>query len=108
MTVAKHCIDTGDATAALPIPFHYTDRISKHLEDMEKEGIIRPSNSPWCAPAVYMPKSNEEIRILCGFCVDFVQLTKKDSYPVPRSEGPQQKLAGKCVFSKPDLRSAFW
>jgi len=73
---------------------------------------MRPSNSPWCAPAVYMPKGNGEIRI----CVDFVQLiqrTKKDSYPVPRAEGPQQKLAGKTLagktaFSKLDLRSAYW
>ena len=74
---------------------------------MVKEGIIRPSTSPWCAPAVYVPKSSGDIRI----CVDFVQLnkvTKKDSYPVPRSEGPQQKLAGKKVFSKLDLKSAYW
>ena len=64
-----------------------------------EEGIILPSISPWCAPAVYVPKSSGDIRI----CVDFVQLnkiTKKDSYPVPRSEGPQKKLAGKKVFSK--------
>ena len=53
---------------------------------MAQEGIIRCSNSR--APAVYVPKSNGEIRI----CVDFVQLnkvTKKDAYPVPRAEGPQ-------------------
>ena len=43
--------------------------------------------------------------------MDYVQLnksTKKDSYPVPRAEGPQQKLAHKQVFSKIDLRSAYW
>ena len=39
---------------------------------MVKEGIIRPSTSPWCAPAVYVPKSSGEIRI----CVDFVQRNK--------------------------------
>ena len=33
---------------------------------------------------------------------------KKNSYPVPRADGPQQKLAGKRVFSKIDLRSAYW
>ena len=76
---------------------------------MAKNGIIQPSNSPWCAPAVYVPNENGEIRI----CVDYVQLnrvTKKNSYPVPRADGPQQKLAGKCVFSKLDLRSAhaYW
>ena len=74
---------------------------------MASNGIIRPSNSSWCASAVYVPKSNGELRI----CVDFVQLnriSKKNSYPVPRIESPQQKLAGKHVFSKLDLRSAYW
>ena len=109
--VAEHTIDTGDALPIrIPprqIPFHYVDKVNAQLEDMVKEGIICPSTSPWCAPAVYVPKSSGEIRI----CVDFVQLnkvTKKDSYPVPRSEGPQQKLAGKKVFSKLDLKSAYW
>jgi len=62
---------------------------------------------PRCAPAVYVPKPSGEIRI----CVDYVQLnsvTKKDSYPLPRAEGPQQKLAVKTVFSKLDFRSAYW
>ena len=109
--VTKHTIDTGDArpieVPPKKIPFHFADKVHAQLEDMAWEGIIRPSNSPWCAPAVYVSKSSGEIRI----CVDFVQLnkvTKKDSYPVPRSEGPQQKLAGKKIFSKLDLKSAYW
>ena len=84
--VAEHTIDTGDALPIrIPprqIPFHFVDKVNAQLEDMVKEGIIRPSTSPWCAPAVYVPKSSGVIRI----CVDFVQLnkvTKKDSYPVP-------------------------
>ena len=109
--VTEHIIDTGDVLPIkIPprqIPFHYADKVHTQLEDMAKECIIFPSTSPWCAPAVYVPKSSGEIRI----CVDFVQLnkvTKKDSYPVPRSEGPQQKLAGKRIFSKLDLKSAYW
>ena len=109
--VTEHVIDTGDAppvkVPARPIPFHYRDIVHDQLLEMAKDGIIRPSNSPWCAPAVYVPKNNGEVRI----CVDYVQLnksTKKDSYPVPRADGPQQKLAHKKVFSKIDLRSAYW
>lgn len=101
-SVAKHFIDTGDDTPVkvppCSISFHYTEKVSSQLQEMAAEGIIRPSNSLWCAPVVYVPKSNGEIRI----CVDFVQpnhLTKKDSYPVPQAEG----LAGKKV-----LRSAYW
>ena len=104
--VTKHIIDTVEATPIkVPprqIPFHYADKIHAQLQDMALEGIIRPSTSPWCAPAVYVPKATGEVRI----CVDFVklnQVTKKDSYPVPRPEGPQQRLAGKKVFSKLDL-----
>ena len=109
--VTKHIIDTVEATPIkVPprqIPFHYADKVHAQLQDMALEGIIRPSTSPWCAPAVYVPKTTGEVRI----CVDFVklnQVTKKDSYPVPRPEGPQQRLAGKKVFSKLDLRSAYW
>jgi len=61
---------------------------------MAQEGIIHHNASPWCAPVVHVPKLSGEIRIF----IDYVQLnsvTKKDSYPVPRAEGPQQKLAGK-------------
>ena len=77
------------------------------LKDMVQKGVIRPSSSPWCAPAVYIPKPNGELRI----CVDFIQLdrvTKKDSYPVPRADRPNQRLAGKHIFSKLDLKNAYW
>ena len=110
-TVAEHVIETGDAAPVKvppsPIPFHYAECVHKQLQEMAQEGIIRHSNSPWCAPAVYVPKNNGEIRM----CVDFIQLnkvTKKDTYPVPRAEGPQQRLSNKQVFSKIDLRSAYW
>ena len=110
-SAVQHIIDTGNSQPVKvpprPIPFHFADQVHKQLQEMAEEGIIRPSNSPWCAPAVYVPKANGEIRI----CVDFVQLnniTKKDSYPVPQADGPQQKLANKKVFSKIDLRSAYW
>ena len=99
--VAEHVIDTGGVASPVkvpscPIPFHYRDRIHGQLKEIAKSGIIRPSNSPWCPPAVYVLKSNGEVRI----CVDYVQLnrsTKKDSYPVPRADGPQQQLAHKWV-----------
>ena len=75
---------------------------------MAKEGIIKPSSSQWCSPAVSTPKSDGEIRTC--ICVDYVQLISvtKDSYPVPRADRLQQKLAGKKIFSKLDLHSAYW
>lgn len=105
----KHIIDTGEAqpvkVLSRTVPFHYKEQVHTQLQEMERDGIIRPSSSPWRFPAVYVPKDNGEIRI----CVDYVQLnkvTKKDSYPVPRADRSQQILADKKVFSKLDLRSA--
>jgi len=110
-SVTNHVIDIGDATPVKvppqPIPFHYVEKVNSQLQEMAPEGIIRPSNSSWCVPAVNVPKSNGELCI----CMDFFQLnsvTKKNSYPGPRAEGPQLKLADKQVFSKLDLRSAYW
>ena len=107
--IAEHVIDTGEASPVKvpprPVPFHYKERAQ--LQEMARDGIIRRSISPWRFPAVYVPKENGEIRI----CVDFVQLnkvTKKDLYSVLRADGPQQMLANKKVFSKIDLRSAYW
>ena len=110
--ITHHFIDTGDAPTVkvppCPISFHYVDQVQKQLTDMVDEGIIRPSSSPRCTPAVYVPKPNGDIRI----CIDLVQLnchTKKDSYPVPRADRPHQRLAGKTIFStKLDLRDAYW
>ena len=110
-SVAEHVIETDDAlpvkVPACPIPFHFKEHVHTQLQQIADAGIIRPSNSLWCAPAVHVPKVNGEIRI----CVDFVKLnkvTRKDSYPVPRADGPQQKLANKKVFSKIDLKSVYW
>ena len=88
-SVAEHVIETGDSVPvkvpARPIPCHFKECVHTQLQEMADVGIIQPSNSPCCVPAVYVPKANGEERI----CVDFVQLnkvTKKDSYPVPRAD----------------------
>ena len=101
--IAEHVIDTGEALPVKvpprPVPFHYNDRVHTQLQEMARDGIIRPSSSPWRFPAVYVPKDNGEIRI----SIDYVQLNKvtmKDSYPVTRADGQQQTLANKKVFSK--------
>ena len=64
-SVTSHVIDTDDAsTAKLPphlIPFHYAETVHRQLNKMASNGIIRPNSSPWCAPAVYVPKSNGEL-----------------------------------------------
>ena len=70
--VTKHVTDTGDATPVKvpprPIPFHYSEQVQRQLKDMAEEGIIRPSNSSWRAPAIYVPKKLWRNKNMCRLC----------------------------------------
>ena len=87
--ITHHLIDTGDAPPVKVsphlIPFHYVDKVQKQLTDMVNEGIIRPSSSPWCAPAVCVSKPNRDIRI----CIDFVHSINTKKGLIPSSESRQ-------------------
>ena len=77
------------------------------VREMLKDGVIEPSTSPWSFPVVIAPKANGEPR----FCIDFRRLndmTKKDSYPLPRVDDILDRLGEAQFYSVLDLRSGFW
>ena len=74
---------------------------------MQQQGIIESSKSPLASPIVLVKKKDGSYR----FCVDYQKLnevTKKDSYPLPRIEDSLETLAGMQWFSALDLRSGYW
>lgn len=109
--LAKYEINTGDA---IPVrqhprrpPLAQREEAFKAVEDMQKQGIIEPSVSPWASPVVLVKKKDGSTR----FCVDYRKLNdlmKKDSYPLPRIDSTLDELAGSTWFSTLDLKSGYW
>ena len=85
-TLDCHYIPTKDPPICVPpwhIPGHYCQEVSRQMELMLAQGIIKESSSPWMAPAVFVPKKSGELRI----CID--------SGP---SISRQQKIPTLCLF----------
>ena len=82
------------------------DAMIEQVSDLERQGWIEPSNSPWGAPILFVPKKNKELRM----CVDFRDLnavTVDDSYPLPRIEVLLQRASTATKFTLVDLASGF-
>ncbi|KRX75854.1 Lutropin-choriogonadotropic hormone receptor, partial [Trichinella sp. T6] len=82
--VIEHQIWTVGSPIKVPprrVPEAFRADVEKQLQEMLKQCIIEPSNSPWMAPALCTPKKSGEVRI----CVDYRELnkkTRKDAYPL--------------------------
>ena len=74
---------------------------------MLDKGFIRPSDSPYGAPVLFVPKHDGGLQ----FCIDYRWLNKKtikNRYPLPLPGEMFDRLGGAKVFSKIDLKSGYW
>ena len=86
---------------------HLVEEVRQHIQEMLDGGTIVPSQSPWCNAVVLARKKDGTLR----FCIDFRRLndrTRKDSYPLPRTNEMMESLVGARIFSCMDLKSGFW
>ncbi|UYV73632.1 K02A2.6-like, partial [Cordylochernes scorpioides] len=80
---------------------------SKPQAPTPRDGIIRPSSSPWSFPVILVKKRDGKYR----FCVDYRKLndvTVKDVYPIPRIDEVLDTLQRSKYFSAIDLKSGYW
>ena len=81
--------------------------IEQQIADLLKLGVIAPSRSAWGSPIVLVKKKDGTFRM----CIDYRKLnavTIPENYPLPFIEDSIDKMQGKKVFSKLDLKSSYW
>lgn len=113
---AKHEIET---TTNVPInkrqyrfPEATKSHINEEIEEMLKQGIIKPSTSPWNAPVLCVPKKpdpngNKRYRIVVDFRA-LNTITKSFIYPIPLINEILDNIGESSYFSSLDLKSGFY
>ena len=93
------------------MPYHLQERGHMAIEEMLTDGVIeehpRHEPAPWVSNCVLAPKPDGGIRITLDARAVNKAIEPTNS-PIPRPEDIKAKLAGCRVFSKMDLKSAFW
>ncbi|CAF4100345.1 unnamed protein product [Rotaria sordida] len=110
--VTSHAIKTLDHPPPVSKPYYSTpskqEEMYKIVQELLHFGLIRPSDSPYAAPALLVAKQDGTWRMV----VDYKKLnniTLKDNHPLPNMEQAIQLLGGGYnFFSKLDMKSGFW
>jgi hypothetical protein len=78
----------------------------KEFESLEKQGIIRRSNSNWSLP-LHMVKKPDGSWRPCGDKRWLNLITKPDRYTCPNISDLTARLAGSTIYTKLDLRKGY-
>jgi len=109
--LVTHRIDTGDHR---PIrqqlrrypPLHL-QAIDEHLQGMLEQDVKEPASSPWASNIVLTKKKDGTLRC----CIDYRRInviTRKDAYPLPKTDQCLDALSSSSWYSTFDLRSGFY
>ena len=93
------------------IPYHLKDRVDEKIDEMLRSDVIEehPTGqpAPWVSNIVIAPKDDGDIRITLD-AKNLNKAVQASNFPIPRQEDIKVKLSGAKLFSKLDLKAAFW
>ena len=109
--LVSHVVDTRNAQPIVDktrrFSPHMAAEIGNHVAEMLKNGICRPSKSPWSSQVLLVKKKDCTMR----FVIDYRKLndiTIKDDYPMPNIRDLIDEVNRSKFFSCMDMPSAYW
>ncbi|XP_066981054.1 uncharacterized protein [Macrobrachium rosenbergii] len=107
----EHDVEVEGASPIKQYPYrlnpYKSGIVEKEVEYMLQHNLIRPSYSPWSSPVVLVPKENNQFRL----CFDYRKvnnITKTDTYPLPRVDDCIDRVGMAKFISKFDLLKGYW
>ncbi|XP_066946104.1 uncharacterized protein [Macrobrachium rosenbergii] len=110
-SLLQHDVDIGQASPIKQCPYRLNpfkrNIVQSEVNYMLDHDLIKPSSSPWSSPVVLVKKEGDQHRL----CFDYRkvnEVTKTDSYPLPRVEDCIDKIGSAKYISKFDLLKGYW
>src|SRR5579863_2102276 len=90
-----------------PLNQQELETLCKYLTEELEKGFIVDGSSPYTSPTFYIPKKDKgEYRLVIDYC-KLNDITIKDHYPMPNVQVELDKLKGKRLFTKFDVRAGY-
>ena len=106
-----HDVDVGSSLPIKQHPYRMNTIKQKYLKEeiqyLLDNNFIQPSKSAWSSPCILVSKPDKSYRL----CTDYRKVnnvTKTDSFPIPRIEDCIDKIGNANYITKFDLLKGFW
>ena len=110
-TLIEHDVNVGDAQPVKQHPYRLNPSkqayLNNEIQYLLDNDLIEPSQSNWSSPCILVPKPDGSYRM----CTDYRKvnnLTKTDTFPIPRMDDCVDKVGNAKYVSKFDLLKGFW
>ena len=106
-----HDVNVEDSQPVKQHPYRMNPTKQKYLKEeiqyLLDNDFIEPSQSEWSSPCILVPKSDGTYRM----CTDYRKvnnLSKTDTFPIPRMDDCIDKIGNSKYITKFDLLKGFW